>query len=279
MDDIDLELLTPSEEEFQELRALIYSRFGINLTEQKKTLVSGRLQKTLRDHGYDSFSEYLAFLKSDSTGRAIEDLANKISTNHTFFFRENEHFEFFVRQALPEAVERQKKTKDLRIWSAGCSSGEEAYTLIMLMMEALGHEYQSWKAGVLATDISNRVLDFARAGIYPEDRLQSLPEEIRRKYFRRAGEDQWAIDERVKSQATFRVLNLMNEKFPFQRQFDMIFCRNVMIYFDQETKDRLVDRMKSWIVPGGYFFIGHSESVRREGLQYLMPALYRRQSA
>lgn len=276
-----VELLTPSEEEFQQIRKLVYDRFGINLTAEKKALVAGRLQKVLRERSLDSYAAYLKFLEKDTSGEGIEELANRISTNHTFFYREKEHFDFFVQKALPEAVYRNSSSKDLRIWSAGCSSGEEPYTLVMLMMETMGLKYAEWNAGILATDISARALEYARKGIYPAERVDPLPAQLKQKYFSSRPDGEFAIAEKVKSQVTFRSLNLMNKTFPFKKQFDCIFCRNVMIYFDQETRHALVNRYHDWLVPGGYLFIGHSESIRRDAspFQYIMPALYRKAEA
>ena len=275
-----MDLLAPTEEEFQTIRKLVYDAFGINLTGEKKTLVAGRLQKVLRERDFHSYKQYIDFLKADSNGQAIEELANRISTNHTFFYRENDHFQFFVKKSLPEAVARAQSRgqKDIRIWSAGCSSGEEPYTLIMLMLEYFGYDYSSWSAGVLATDISARALEFARNGVYPKERVDPLPEDLKRKYFKTLPDDTFAISDAVKREVTFRSLNLMNEKFPFRKPFDMIFCRNVMIYFDQPTRNALVQRYYDCLQPGGYLFIGHSESLRRDQcpFDYVMPALYQK---
>lgn len=276
-----MEILTPTQEEFEEIRKLVYDRFGINLTSEKKALVAGRLQKVLRVRGFETFSAYLQFVERDASGEALEELVNRISTNHTFFYREKDHFDFFTGRALPEAIQRNRSNRDLRIWSAGCSSGEEPYTLVMLMMETLGSEYSSWSAGVLATDISARALEFARKGVYPSERLEPLPVALRNKYFHPAPDSEWEISEKIRQQVTFRSLNLMNRQFPFRKQFDVIFCRNVMIYFDQETRMNLVQRFCDCLVPGGFLFIGHSESIRGgpHKLEYLQPALYRKGDA
>lgn len=275
-----LEMMAITDEEFEVIRDLVYRHFGIKLTEEKRSLVVGRLQKVIKARGFSSFSEYHKFLTEDKTGKALEELATRISTNHTFFYREKEHFEFFVNKALPESVSRQKKLngRDLRIWSAGCSSGEEPYTLIMLMFEYLGAEYSLWNAGVLATDISARALSTAASGIYGDERLELLPAAMKKKYFTKTEDNEWAISEKVRREVTFRRFNLMNEQFPFKKQFDMIFCRNVMIYFDQPTRDRLVQKFYDLTVPGGYLFIGHSESLPRGKCPYsfVMPALYQK---
>lgn len=271
--------LTLSDAEFNAIRELVHRKFGINLTDGKKSLVSGRLQHAILARGFVTFREYYNFVLNDNSGEALEELATRISTNHTFFFRESDHFDFFSRKALPEIVERNELKKDLRIWCAGCSSGEEAYTLTMLIMDYLGSDYDSWSAGLLATDISTRALTAASNGVYPADRVQALPSNLLRKYFKQlTTSNEWAVIERVKKEITFRRLNLMLEKFPFKKPFDTIFCRNVMIYFDQVTRDNLVRKLRDCLIPGGYLFIGHSETLRGSdaSLSYIMPALYQR---
>jgi len=269
-----------SDEEFQLMRDLIYERFGINLTEQKRSLLVGRLQKLLRKEGFDSFRRYYEALKSDRSEQGLSTLVDLISTNHTYFNREAAHFDFFAQTALPTVVERLRKhgRHDIRIWCAGCSSGEEPYTLQMLMMERLGGDYRNWDAGILATDISERALDTARRGVYPAERVQALPEPLRRKYFRQIGPDQYEVAQAVRDEVLFRRFNLMNSQFPFKKPFQIIFCRNVMIYFDQPTREALVQRFHQFTDPGGYLFIGHSETLgRKQGIyHYLQPALYQK---
>jgi chemotaxis protein methyltransferase CheR len=273
-------LMPISDQEFEKMRELIHRRFGINLTEQKRSLLVGRLQKHLREQGFFNFQDYFEHLHNDKSERTLSDLVDRISTNHTFFNREKDHFEFLLNTALPSVVAqlRKKGRRDLRIWCAGCSSGEEAYMLLMLMHEHLGAEYGQWDAGILATDISDRVLATARAGIYPEERVAALPEPLRRKYFQRRADGQWSVVDKLKKEATFRRFNLMNERFPFKSSFNIIFCRNVMIYFDQPTRDTLVRKFHQFTEPGGYLFIGHSETLGREQslYRYLIPATYQK---
>ncbi len=273
-------LMTISDEEFRRMRELIHRRFGINLSDQKRSLLVGRLQKLLRTSGFATFGEYYEHLLQDRSERALSELVDRISTNHTHFNREKAHFDYFLQTALPTVAERLKKQnrRDLRIWCAGCSTGEEPYMLLMLMLEFFGAEYRSWDAGILATDISDRVLAVAKEGVYPEERVGLVPEELRRKYFQPAGPGQWAVREPVRREATFRRFNLMNETFPFKRPFQIIFCRNVMIYFDQPTREALVRKFHRATEPGGYLFIGHSETLGRDQslYRYLMPATYRK---
>lgn len=273
-------MMTISDQEFTQLRDLIHRRFGINLTDQKRSLLVGRLQKLMRKLNLGTFSQYYDYLVKDKSEQALGELVDLISTNHTYFNREKDHFEYFYETALPAVVAklRQQKRKDLRIWCAGCSTGEEPYTLLMLMMEFFGKEYSSWDAGILATDISDRALSIARRGTYGNDRVMQLPENLRRKYFTAAGNGEMAVIEKVKREATFRRFNLMNTTFPFKKPFQMIFCRNVMIYFDQPTREALVSRYHQFTEPSGYLFIGHSETLGRNQTlyRYLKPALYQK---
>ncbi len=267
-------------EEFVNIRNFVYKQIGINLGEDKIALVNGRLQKTLRKLKLNNFSEYYNYLIAEKTGEALSELANTISTNHTFFGREKDHFEFFQKVALPEIVERcqANHSKDIRIWSAGCSSGEEPYTLVMLMKEFFGEQYKNWDAGVLATDISLKALGTAKAGIYPIERIGSLQENFKKKYFKKNENGDYEVIDTVKKEVTFRRFNLMNPQFPFKKRFDVIFCRNVMIYFDEETRTNLVDKFYDLTVQDGYLFIGHSESLKRNltRYHYIKPALYKK---
>lgn len=274
-------LMRLTDAEFNSIRELVYERFGINLTEAKRSLVVGRLQKTIRSLGMESFKQYYDHLVADTTGEALTTLINRISTNHTFFYRENSHFDFFRNTVLPEMTERLRSAgaRDLRIWCAGCSSGEEAYTLMIEMKEFFGAEYRLWDAGLLATDISTQVLQKAVLGEYTEENVKNVPHYARR-YFIRVGADRYRVSDELKREITFRRFNLMTEIFPFRRPFHVIFCRNVMIYFDQETRGRLLRKFHDCLFPGGYFFIGHSESLGREQqlFRYVQPAVYRRLS-
>jgi chemotaxis protein methyltransferase CheR len=268
-------------EEFSLLRALIQRKFGINLSDQKKSLLVGRLQKLLRHLGYASFREYYEALVNDKGEEKLSQLVDRISTNHTYFNRENAHFDFFAQTALPEVANRlrQVNEQDLRIWCAGCSTGEEAYMLLMLLLEYFGEEYRRWNCGILATDISSRVLEIAEQGIYPEDKITMLPETLKRKYLQPTGDGQYAFQECLRKDATFRRFNLMNERFPFKKPFHVIFCRNVMIYFDAPTRTALIEKFHQVMKPGGYLFIGHSETLGRQQnlFKYVMPAVYQKE--
>ena len=267
-----------SNEDFESIRNLVYDRFGINLTEQKKTLVVGRLQKVLRERNFATFRDYFDWLTNDRTGEGLDELANRISTNHTFFNREKAHFEYFVKTVLPDAVARREAAGDigLRIWCAGCSSGQEPYTLMMLMKEFFGNRFNKWKPMLLATDISATALRTAMAGEYDADSVELLPSAMGNRYFAKTASGLLRITDDVRQNIVYRRHNLMDAKFPFKKQFDAIFCRNVMIYFDRETRNTLVTKYYQHTVPGGHLFIGHSETLGRDETpwDYVMPAVY-----
>jgi chemotaxis protein methyltransferase CheR len=273
-------LMRITEHEFSQMRDLIYDKFGISLSDEKRSLLVGRLQKLLKDEGIASFGEYYNILSRGTSVQAYSKLIDCVSTNHTYFNREKQHFEFFEQKAFPEILKmlNTRGSKDLRLWCAGCSSGEEPYMLLMLMHDVLGTAYVSYDGGILATDISEKILNTARKGIYDAERIAALPEIKRKKYFVKIGNEQYQVHEKVREEAVFRRFNLMNTIFPFKKQFQIIFCRNVMIYFDQQTREKLVERFHRSLVPGGYFFIGHSETLGRGQtlFDYIMPAVYRR---
>ena len=273
--------LTPiTDAEFRSIRDLVYNRFGITLSDQKKTLVVGRLQKKLKEHGCKTFKEYYNMLIADKSGDLLTELANQITTNHTFFFREPEHFDFFKSQILPWMIKEHqaRNDNDLRIWCAAASSGEEPYTLIITLLEYFGANYKNWNCGLLATDVSEKALEAAIGGIYPPARLQGVPPTILHKYFKKVSED-YAVIDQLKKEVTYRKFNLMNKTLPFKKKFDCIWCRNVMIYFDTPTKHELVNRMYESTVNGGYLLIGHSETLDRSQTKwkYVQPAVYRKE--
>lgn len=274
-----VEMMPITDSEFCAIRDLVYQRFGITLSDNKKTLVVGRLQKILRERSHKNFKEYYDTLVADKTDKLLNELANQITTNHTFFFRENEHFEFFRKTILPWMTDEHKKrnSNDLRIWCAAASSGEEPYTIIISLLEYFGANYQNWNAGLLATDISEKALGIAQSGVYEHTKFQGVDPAMIKKYFRQVGTNYEVIDS-VKKEVTIRRFNLMNTTLPFKKPFDCIWCRNVMIYFDLQTKVDLVNRMYQHVVPGGYLLIGHSETIPRDATpwKFIQPAVYRK---
>ncbi|MDR0327331.1 MAG: protein-glutamate O-methyltransferase CheR [Planctomycetaceae bacterium] len=266
--------------EFRLIRDLVYDRFGITLSDQKKTLVVGRLQKKLKEHACKNFRAYYDILIADKSGERLTELANQITTNHTFFFREPAHFDFFKSDILPWMVtaHKAKRDNDLRIWCAAASSGEEPYTLVIALMEYFGADYKNWNCGLLATDVSEKALEAAVDGNYVTARLQGVPPAILHKYFRKVP-DGYSVIDQLKKEVTYRKFNLMNKSLPFKKKFDCIWCRNVMIYFDAPTKHELVNRMYESTVNGGYLLIGHSETLDRSQTKwkYVKPAVYRKE--
>jgi len=265
-----------SPEQFQQIRALAYKTFGLDLKQGKEALVSARLQKRVSALGLGTIGEYLRILGADRTGAELTRLIDALTTNFTSFQREPQHFDLLRRQILPEIA-----TSSVRagIWSAGCSTGEEPYTILMHAAEALGEQNLA-KLRLLATDISTQALEKAKAAVYPADRLSSIPEAWRKKYLQKgvgAREGQFRVRKELAARVEFRRLNLM-EPFEDAGTFRVIFCRNVMIYFDKPTQERLVSRFAGRLEPLGWLFIGHSEGLMgiRNELEYVMPAVYRR---
>ena len=269
-----------TDKEYKLISNLVYNKSGINLGEQKKALIAGRLNKILRQLNFDSFMQYYDYLLGDATGQSLTTLIDRISTNHTFFNRENDHFDYFSKIALPEIANRLKaqRTKAIRIWCAGCSSGEESYTLAMLLLEHFGKEAGFWDLGILATDISTVALDKAKAGIYAPENISKLSPQLRNKHFNRLPDGSFQVDEKLKKIVLYRQFNLINEMYPFKKQFQIIFCRNVMIYFDKPTRATLTKKFHKFTEDEGYLFIGHSETLGRDNslYRYVKPALYKK---
>ena len=276
------ETLQLSDKEFQQIRDLVYSMFGINLTDQKRALVMGRLSKILREKQFTSFQDYINYVKNEKSGEAISTLVDRISTNHTFFNRENDHFDYLRESAFPEWLEIKKRQgkKQLRIWVAGCSSGEESYMIAIILRELLGADLKNWDIGILATDVSISALEKAVAGIYTNDNIQHLPPALKNKYFKKLSDGRWEVIAELKRMVIHRKLNLMRPDFPFKGTFQFILCRNVMIYFDKPTRDALVARFHRYTDSDGYLFIGHSETLGRnnELYTYVKPAVYRKEA-
>ncbi len=264
--------------EYSQLATYIQANYGIYLKEEKKTLISGRLHNVLLQHGFDNFTDYYNYILSDKTGEAVRTLLNKITTNHTFFMREPNHFYYFRDSVLP-ILEDTLKDRDLRIWSAGCSSGEEPYTLAMIIDEFLGKKKVWWDTKILATDISSKVLDQAIKGIYANEEIASLPVSWKLDYFKKIDNEKSILVDRIRNEVIYRKFNLMEKHFPFKRKFQVIFCRNVMIYYDNQTKCDLINKFYESLEYGGYLFIGHSETINRDEslFKYIIPSVYRKE--
>ncbi len=268
-------------EELRLISRLVYEKFGIKLGEKKRNLIVGRLHKLVTSGGFKSFKEYYNYVVREPSGRALLTMVDQLSTNHTFFFREKDHFDFFFKEALPRLTKKLFKNgrRNIRVWCAGCSSGEEPYTLAMLLREYFGVHISNMDIGILATDISISVLKKALAGIYPAETISQVPLSFRRKYFTPLKDGNWMINQELKEMVLFRRLNLIRNEYPFKGRFHAIFCRNVMIYFDSATQKALVERFYRYTEPGGYFFVGHSESLSRLSVQYkyIRPSIYHKE--
>jgi chemotaxis protein methyltransferase CheR len=266
-----------TEAQFEEISELVKRLAGINLHEGKKELVKARLAKRTRQLRLNNLEDYIAYVRNDSTGREIICMLDALSTNLTYFFREPQHFSYLCEQILPKL--RASGTRRLRVWSAGCSSGEEPYSIAMLLREHLP-DLDKWDARILATDLSTRVLGIASRGEYGEERFKDTPKQYVHKYFDVVQSKPARIyraTEKLRGLIHFARLNLM-ESWPMKGPFDVIFCRNVMIYFDKPTQNRLVNRYYDLLADGGMLFLGHSESLTgtQHRFRYVQPATYAR---
>lgn len=265
------------------IRDLVYHHSRINLGPDKKELVSARLGKRLRETSLTSIGEYCRFLQDQESQAELAHLIDAISTNHTFFFRESAHFDFLTETALPELQSRRASEgwAALNLWSAACSTGEEPYSLAIALAEALDQSASSWPWRIEATDISHRVLQRARVGVYPRAAMEKMPAELLAAYFQEGfgpQEGNFRVKPSLQEHVTFRQLNLLEGTPPFRDPFHVIFCRNVMIYFDRPTQEQLIRKLERLLVPGGYLLVGHVESLTgvEHGLELVRPAVYRR---
>lgn len=246
-----------SDEDFIRLTNFIQIKYGINL-KHKRQLIISRLAFTIKSRGFRDFSQYVDFLLTKGQNDDINLLLSKLTTNYTYFMREPEVFSFFDANILPNLVQQRQKESSLSIWSAGCSTGEEPYNISMYLMDHLGAKARAWDTRVLATDLSTNALSQATRGIY--ELPDTIPASWKQDYFVPSEEGRFMVAPRIKNNVIFRQFNLM-DPIRFKRKFDVIFCRNVMIYFDQPTKNALVQRFYDATVPGGYLIISLSESL------------------
>lgn len=261
--------------EFDQIRTLAYEKFGLSLREGKETLVSARLGKKIRELNFNSFQQYYQHVVKDATGEALVSLIDALTTNHTSFFREPIHFEFLRESILPQLRDRER----IAIWSAACSTGEEPYSIAACLQESWGEAGLS-KLRILASDISSRSLKKAQQAVYPAERFEGIPvQQLRSFLLRGNGESKglYRVKPRVRAAVEFARVNLM-ESLSRLGPFSVIFCRNVMIYFDKPTQEGLVNRLAGCLEPGGYLLTGHSESLNgiKHPLQYVRAAIYRK---
>jgi chemotaxis protein methyltransferase CheR len=265
--------------EFEKISRLVYSHCGIHLHDGKKELVKARLSKRIREGNFTSFAEYYEYVKTVKGTDEFITMIDSLSTNLTSFFRQDAHFRALSRIVSALLREQARRSRPrLHFWSAGCSTGEEPYTMAITALEAA--EGMGADVRILATDISTRVLKKAAQGIYPVERIQSIPPDLLKKYFQ-IGQGNWVghyrLKKDVRSLVTSERFNLM-DPMPAGDPFDVIFCRNVMIYFDKKTQEGLVNRFYGRMTKGGYLFIGHSESLTglSHAFKYVEPSLYRK---
>ena len=266
-----------TDEEFFRIYRLLKDRYGIDM-ERKKEIVQGRLENYIHINGYQNYSEYLYALFADKTGKLEQELVNILTTNHTFFMREFEHFEYLKRVVLPQLRISEERRRDLCIWCGAASTGQEPYMLAMLLKEFFGLENDRWDTKVLATDIATEALSHAIKGVYDIEQIECLPEGWKRRFLRPLDNGrQFEITKEIKDEVLFRRLNLMDE-FPFKRRMHIVFLRNVMIYFDKETKEELIAKVYEAMEPGGYLFVGKTETIDRNNTPFRMiqPSIFRK---
>jgi chemotaxis protein methyltransferase CheR len=257
--------------EFDQIRQLAYRTFGLDLKSGKEELVSARLRKLVRGGGFRSFEDYYQSIVQDRTGKSLLAMIDALATNHTSFLREPDHFQYLRDQVVPAMGARDP----IEVWSAACSTGEEVWTLAMVLNEALPHR----KVRITASDISNKALGFAQRAVYPAERCHGVSAPWLSRYFAAEGRPpvSYQIAPALRAQAVFRRVNLL-ESYSWPHPFPIIFCRNVMIYFDRQTQERVIAGLSRHLEPGGYLFVGHAESLTRvsHSLEYVRPAVYRK---
>lgn len=270
-----------SQEEYDCFVKIIYEHSRISLGPHKKDMVAARLIKRLKACSIPSFAEYIKFIKSPRGASELTHFIDALSTNHTFFFREIAHFNFLKQTILPRLIaDPNRRTKHFRVWSAASSSGEEPYSIAILLSEFF-NTYPQWSWSVEATDISTRILEMARLGSFDKARLGTMENALITKYFQKSvidGAEHFQVSPLLKAKINFRQLNLLSATYPFTEKFDLIFCRNVMIYFDLPTKQELVTKLSNTLLPGGYLYSGHAESLTgiKHGLQPIQVSVFQK---
>lgn len=264
---------------FKKFAALVYAKSGINLHEGKRQLLRARLAKRLRAVGVESFEEYYDYITLVDEGSEVIEMVNAVTTNKTSFFRESSQFDFLENTVFPDIAKAQKDRVNIRFWSAGCSTGEEPYSLAISVLEFF-KKTPHLTVSIMATDISTSVLEIAAKGVYHESKVEDVPMATLMRYFQKGTGRQdgyLRVKEEVRRIVSFRNQNLMRPFF-FGPVLDAVFCRNVMIYFDKVTQQNLIKRFYECISPGGYLFVGHSESLAgiEHEFTYVKPTIYRK---
>ncbi|RLD77669.1 MAG: chemotaxis protein CheR [Bacteroidetes bacterium] len=250
-----------SDKEFDTLSKFIFTRYGIKMPPAKKIMLQSRLQKRLRALEIYSFAEYVDFVFSKQGDEEVVHMMDVVSTNKTDFYREPAHFEYLKQNVLPKYV--KDNNRNLKLWSAGCSSGPEVYTLAIVLSEFF-EAHPGFDFSIFGTDISTKVLKQAHAAIYKEEAVAMIPLETKRKYLLKSKEStkkEIRVNTKLRQKTSYQRLNFMDNSYNVHEKFDIIFCRNVLIYFDRETQEQVINKLCRHLKPGGYFFLGHSESI------------------
>lgn len=277
----DIYKATLSNEDFRRLSSFIFKEYGIKMPEVKRTMLQSRLHKRLRELNMTNYRDYVDFVFSkEGQDNEVIHMIDVVSTNKTDFFREPVHFEFLHTTVLPELIQSDRPNRLIRIWSAGCSSGEEPYTIAMSMSEFL-LEHPGFDYSIIATDISSRILKSAVEAIYKENRVEMLPLQLKKRYLLRSKDRSnptVRIIPELRRKVSFQRLNFIDNQYNVPDNLDIIFCRNVLIYFDRETQERVINRLCAKLKPNGFFFLGHSESITNFNvpLKQLKPTIFRK---
>lgn len=266
--------MTINKNDFIRLTSFVKKKYGIDLA-NKQVLVESRLDNYVRLRGYENFTSFLDYVFADRSGVEIANIINRLTTNHTYFMRESEHFEHLTKVILPYA-EKNFINHQICIWSAGCSFGNEPYNLAMCIDDYFGFRKKAWDCKILATDISLNALVTAKRGIFSAESIKELPEAWQKKYFNKLHDGRYEVIPRIRNEVVFRYHNIM-EPINFKKTFDLILCRNVMIYFDEPTRDCLCSRFYDSINNNGFFYIGHTEILGVKRFAKIGPAIYQKQ--
>jgi chemotaxis protein methyltransferase CheR len=278
MEELDLHRIFAaqlSEADFAKLSKFIFTQYGIKMPPEKKIMLQSRLQKRLRALCIYSFKEYIDYVFGGNNNDEVIHMMDVVSTNKTDFYREPAHFEYLRNNLLPIIFESKR---NIKVWSAGCSSGPEVYTLAIELSE-FAAKNPGFDFSILGTDISTLMLKKAYSGIYPEEMVEVIPLELKRKYLLKSKDKEKKlvrINEQLRRKAKFQRLNFMDEHYPVNEQYDIIFCRNVLIYFDRETQEKVINKLCNFLKTGGIFFLGHSESITNINvpLKQIKPTVY-----
>jgi chemotaxis protein methyltransferase CheR len=278
MEELDLQRIFAaqlSDADFAKLSRFIYTQYGIKMPPEKKIMLQSRLQKRLRALCIYSFKEYIDYVFGGNNNDEVIHMMDVVSTNKTDFYREPAHFEFLRNTLLPKLYEVKKQ---IRVWSAGCSSGPEVYTLAIELSE-FANSHQGFDFAIFGTDISTQMLKKANAGVYPEEMVEVIPLELKKKYLLKSKDrlkKLIRVSENLRKKVKFQRLNFIEDQYSVNEQFDIIFCRNVLIYFDRETQEKVINKLCHFLRPDGIFFLGHSESITNINvpLKQIKPTVY-----